>query len=101
LPIEHSPLPWRVVNVAVGQWSVFCADENPWSRAVVNLHSGRPVQEREANAEFIARACNSHDELTAALSAVLAAYEHRVGDGLTPLILNARAALARAEGRTE
>ena len=41
-----------------------------------NMSNGVSVKEQEANAEFIVRACNSHDELVKAVKAVKFAHSH-------------------------
>lgn len=58
---EHSPLPWTVY----GGWDIHAAD----NRHV--MAQGRPVREHNANAEFIVKAANNHDELVTVLRAIL------------------------------
>ena len=61
-----------------------------------------PSDERDANAEFIVRACNAHDDLVAALEAIadqdLTYLNGMVTEGKISMssIFNARAALAKA-----
>lgn len=93
----HSPTPWSVRPAHDGSF-VIATGREAEGGVVARRNSGSGTS--LADAAFIVRAANSHDELVAALSALLAAYEYRVGDGLTPLITNARAALAKAEGRS-
>lgn len=51
----------------------------------------------EATAAFIVRACNSHDDLLAAMKEIVHAATYDESD-LAVAILRARAAIARAEG---
>jgi hypothetical protein len=78
---EHSPLPWSALG---------CAIEGPFtpkrrkSIGVVCEAQDRSVAEARANAEFIVQACNLHDELVAALKAIVdgsdCACEHDTAD---------------------
>jgi len=70
-----------------------------------NLHTGR-FDEAEANAAFIVRACNAHEELVEALKAALSAetcpccYRDNTGEGgCTSDDCPGVQAVARAEGR--
>lgn len=54
---EHTPLPWRLEQK--WHWVV-----GPNGESIARI---RRLDERPANAEFIVRACNSHDDLLAAL----------------------------------
>lgn len=62
----------------------------------------KPEGEPEANAEFIARACNSHYELLAAcktLLSIIHAQAAVVDSKFNNGIESARAAIAKAEGK--
>lgn len=86
--MTHTPTPWTVDGV--------------WIES-----AGDTIAEVwvDANAAFIVRACNSHDELLAALKAIVGlanetidgAGIHYTFDLRSPLADAARAAIARAE----
>ena len=76
---EHSPLPWSIVGSLVDQLYYIGG-----ANAICDIHrSGyvengdsrfhRTPKEDEANAEFIVKAVNCHDELLAALKAFMRA----------------------------
>lgn len=75
---EHSPLPWMVGERNGNDGDALCGIENTdWTLADVWADAWEltPAIAR-ANADFIVRCVNSHDELLAALRAVVAdAYE--------------------------
>lgn len=100
---EHTPLPWynesnqRITAHVPGAFAVIIAQ---LEAKTTRYGGGVGWEERNANIEFIVRACNAHDELLAALEAVLPHIGRR---GCTPLLrdqlaTNARAAIARARG---
>ena len=94
--MEHFPLPWRHENglvkaVSHGKWFT-----------VVRGGSKFTPDGVKANAAFIVRACNSHDELVAALESMM---PERIGydqsmsiDMYLNAVDKARAALAKAKG---
>ena len=61
--------------------------------------SAESSEESRANAEFIVRACNSHDALLAACKALMTRFEH-TGEAWMddPAMVQARAVIAKAEG---
>lgn len=61
---QHTPGPWHVN----GQWI-----DNYDSEPVCHLPPDATYKNRDANAAFIVRACNSHDALVEALENLLAA----------------------------
>ncbi len=64
---EHTPLPWEGRTYTVGM-----ADRYGQASVIADLcpvAGVRSQEEIEANGEFIARACNCHDDLVAALVA--------------------------------
>lgn len=86
---QHTPTPWKT-----GDLYIWGADGEPLDLAA------RPRPERKANAEFIIRACNSHDELVAALGSAqswLAGYMAQTPD-LIDVRRKVEAALAKATG---
>jgi hypothetical protein len=119
---KHTPVP-GVVEGPLTSWSTggswFRVATVPYGqpehRSIASLHSYRlngELVDAEANARFIARAVNSHDELIAALEALLSDAEEavqyvndeRINHGLdpwdetdVPSLALARATLARAK----
>lgn len=90
----HTPGEWREEPLPNGQIGIR-ADNHGY---VVIVETSGPNPDRNAaqiaNAAFIVRAANSHDELVAALKAVIS-----VADRKTVEFDMARAALAKAESR--
>lgn len=77
----HTPTPWTIQGAeirATGREfpTIIC---DPFSGQWENTDGTRrrllPIDEREANAAFIVRACNNHDPLVAALENLLTASE--------------------------
>lgn len=85
--MKHTPGPWRVSDdeLGFGPYDIL-ADNRGWPNlGIATVVSGRfadhklgtvglPAEECRANAEFIVRACNAHDDL---LEVLLALYELR------------------------
>lgn len=107
---EHSPLPWMHQGLAVVSLGGDVA-------VAIMAYSDKDFAQARANAALIVRACNSHDDLLAALNGVVAAArlppvcphdnEPDICDGCAFAMENAigaainvaRAAIAKAEGR--
>jgi hypothetical protein len=93
---DHAPLPWHVgphYHTDIYSRNGFVAECRP-------MNAPQPL----ANAEFIVRACNTHDDLVGALKFVLAFYEPDAGEYLDTEAwkrahAQAKAAIAKAEGR--
>ncbi len=81
---EHTPTPWAFET----QTSFSHIVHGPGSESVCDVIDVR-------NAAFIVRACNNFDELVEALEGVI-----RVADRATVEFDAARAAVAKARGRT-
>ncbi len=66
---SHTPLPWRVAEKPLGNHrrTNFSLTDALLSPVIVG---GDNPGQRDANADFIVRACNSHHDLLAALKAV-------------------------------
>ena len=106
---EHSPLPWVVGRPDVdgdARYSYGIRDREDWVLADVlttcaySDAAGRELA--EANAEFIVRCVNSHDDLLAALKAIVAGYDGPtvdIGTAVSSHIQAARMAIKKAEGR--
>ena len=62
--MEHTPTPWKI--------STITADEVSSEKGVVCECFGVTQEEEFANAAFIVRACNAHDELVEACKISLA-----------------------------
>lgn len=85
----HTALPWKAKPSAVYE-SVYAEDGD-----LICFASMRP--NAKANAAFIARACNAHDDLVKALRDLCNAVDSCVD--LTPEVMaQARAALFKAQG---
>ncbi len=77
---EHTPEPWGYTEDADdGGGARFVIHSLPWTGEMIAATSshgphykphGPEVQEDEANARFIVRACNAHEDLLAACEAV-------------------------------
>jgi len=87
--MSRTPLPWVVVRV--GEWKREVQSSHPSAASttrclVADIFGDDGVHGREANAEFIVRACNHHDKLVAALkaarTAIIQAYDHMDKDDL-------------------
>ena len=97
---SHTPTPW-----AVEGWLIVKDKGVRYSIADVMTTANLNDSEKEANAAFIVRACNSHDDLVAAAELLLQQYDSSgdftMGGNLTnePFLLF-RAALKRAKGDT-
>jgi hypothetical protein len=99
---QHTNIPWRthphahahVISVSSGRSVANCGGYTS------NIKGEKAYEENEANADFVILACNAHYELLAALRDLLsiAEMEGVVGDNTT--LPAARAAIAKAEGRS-
>ena len=99
----HTPGPWLLSgnNRTVGFYRTLrdreSGTEIPQFCAVANVFER--TGDTEANAAFIVRACNSHDDLVAAARSaelILDVLDDRLGDAALSRL---RAAIAKAEGR--
>ena len=97
---QHTPTPWKVLQAGdpSGVPRV-TSDKGGVAVICVNRYMGEkgPSAEESANAAFIVRACNAHDELVAALRELL--WTEQFDDDDPRLIaarLQSRAALAKA-----
>ena len=106
----HTALPWRTQEIETHHWQII--DDNVRQVGIVRhwpekdgLNSPRSLAETAANAEFIVRAVNSHEELLAALRdsekwMTHSLVELREGNGgMVRATKAARAVIAKAEGR--
>ena len=97
---KHTPTPW----VALGR---DIEDSNGEHLATTYHMAGGEIGISSSNADFIVRACNNHDQMVAALKAILPFAEQHNDEGPTDeswqsielivAIDGARAALAAAE----
>lgn len=110
--VKHTPTPWsfkrcelgspknRLNPIIQGNGCVVARMFNTESTitGMTSLAPG-PTEVAEANARFIVQACNSHDELVAALEAMIASFGRYTtnGDGLNAIQL-AYDALKKAKG---
>jgi len=84
---KHTPTPWHVGG---RDGRIFYAADG-YAVSDATVFHGRHEGEHTANAEFIVRACNAHDDLVKALQGVI-----RVADRSTAEFDAARDALAKA-----
>ncbi len=82
----HSKLPWKISGTS---WLI-----DAYTGVIVN------VNDCKEDAEFIVRACNSHDKLVEALKEVISCFPHNVpvGTEVAKLRLMAEEAIKEAEG---
>lgn len=96
--MKHTPTPWRTV---AGYGGINVIGANEYGVALVHQLVGLNAPQTEANAEFIVRAVNCHDELLAACKAALGSFEkYETQFTSHPLFGELRAAIAKAEGGT-
>ena len=99
--MKHTPLPWELSDhdangqrIVRGEHIEICTC---WHHCVGSIE-----KEMEANAAFIVQACNSHDDIVAALEAMYAIHtgEHadNYQEALTKALNKAEAALDLAKG---
>lgn len=68
---KHSATPWILrESMANGNMFVYGESSDPIA-GVKRVARDRSIEENEANAEFIVKACNSHDRLIESLSELL------------------------------
>jgi hypothetical protein len=90
--MNHTPGPWRIDKLHGNELFII----EPRGHWITEKVHGPNPQECEANAEFIVRACNSHDELTTALHLCADRLEWSDNPGDVRLGAAARAVLAKA-----
>ena len=104
---EHAPGPWRVEDYALeddGAWfyldTIYDAEGHFVCHTSYTQVWGGSDKYTRANAEFIVRACNSHDELLAILELYLTQHKGASPTN-TPCVCficsSARAAIAKAK----
>ena len=102
---KHTPTPW---NYSSGMVWAGRGEEIAVARAARDDEATSPC-ERDANAEFIVRACNAHDELLEALRSIVVDADrliaetprHALSQPYTVLLDQARAAIAKATTETK
>lgn len=91
---KHTATPFKTTTYKPGnRVRIWDKDESH----IADIH-GETVQEAEATAAFIVRACNAHDDLVKALklTAAICAGDNCTKSGLIEALELARAALAKA-----
>ena len=95
--MKHTPLPWKLITDP-NEWAAWDCVEVAPCRYI--LTEGRSLEEAQANAEFIVKACNAHYDLVEACEDALEALQNDVGeyegDGL--IFGTLRKALKKAKG---
>lgn len=65
--VRHTPGPWFYADEAVRSHVLDNSDDgNEVARTHLDYYGDKVTGEMKANAEFIVRACNAHDDLTSA-----------------------------------
>lgn len=98
---NHTPLPWSTNDHGTpNNIDIICddgciANVSRWSNCIADRHS-----ENQANAAYIVRACNAHDELVSVLHAGIALVNDPDAgeDEARAFERLARAALAKVQG---
>lgn len=67
----HTPTPWRIVETNLGL-AIVGADIEDLAALPQGKWGPGSAEQKKANADFIVRACNAHDDLLAALETLLA-----------------------------
>ena len=67
--MNHTPTPWKL-NKAGSQKTIYINTADEEGLYLADLQNCQGTETTEANAEFIVRACNSHDDLVKALKEV-------------------------------
>lgn len=92
--VRHTPTPWRFTDVGVVYWR----EDGRFGRTITICVTGK----HPSNAEFITRACNSHDKLVDALERLRSRFkalleQHPVRD-VAETLAEVGAALNSAKG---
>ena len=107
---EHTPTPWEVDRPGCPCGYIFGGNGEAYVAKVLSLDDDvDPVASepaRLANAEFIVRACNSHDELLAACEAALSAtladsWDHHRAEPFRNVVRVLKSAVSTAKGETK
>lgn len=88
--MTHTPTPWETRELSNGDWAI-SQKGAPTAHTTVHTWNGK---EESATAQFIVQACTAHDELVAALKAVIKAVGHKFDSELADIV---DTALAHAE----
>lgn len=96
----HTPLPWVSDPAGVGCLGDISTPDGQVIAQTQQVHGDLRHVVREANKDFILRACNSHYELLEALEEFSREYDgFQDGNGdPCPTLEKARAAIAKAKG---
>lgn len=92
---QRTPGPW---HLGLKQAEQIIYDSHGWAICNCTVYHGHESAEPKANAAFIVRACNSHDDLLAAIKAVIALDSCTIAmQRSDPRAVALRAAIAKAE----
>jgi hypothetical protein len=96
--MKHTPAPWEARGEKGNyEWNVVAPDDDdlsePWH--IAECHDGAKGCSAEANARFIVRAVNAHDDLVAALRCLLNATMYRDHPAESQMAIDA---IAKATG---
>ena len=97
--MKHTPIPWTAKGYDVRAGGRMVAYTGPHHTPDDQYPKGCKLED-EANAEFIVKAVNCHDELVEALESLLGYEDDPPPPGTYGYVIyaNARAALAKAKG---
>ena len=100
---NHTPTPWHLIQTERNDMVISYSDGELRSH-IATCHDQALCPEHgtvKANAEFIVRACNHHEELVAALKNLLPAFDNEstraIAQVYAPELATARAVLAKIE----
>jgi len=104
--MKHTPTPWEILGATIiiaPETAYICelCDPKPEANQKLELRSPK-WDEGIANAQFIVKACNCHDELLEALKNAKVAFDHMSRSErvmLVPVIGSVEAAIAKVERR--
>lgn len=93
----HTPTPWAALsmNNAVDCWPVITSEDRTDFIAELQINK----KDREANAAFIVKAVNCHEELVNALESILKRFEKQIArDAESKAVKNALSILIKVKG---
>jgi hypothetical protein len=91
----HTPGPW---HIGVREAEKVIYDAHGWAVANCTMYQGQDSPEPKANADFIVRACNAHDDLLAALiTAVRVMQDNNIDESMAGEFEQFTDAIAKAQ----
>lgn len=99
MPAKHTPTPWHVQPIGGQRYIEAQGPKFICDMQADQCENPAEVEEMQANAEFIVRACNCHEELVQVLESVVRILEHNCPDAALPAIALAKTQIAKAKGQ--